>query len=57
MELDTGMHSYILHGEPSPLYKALEKDKGFFNMFRDFKGYVDFFLLQDCFVDIKGVKV
>ncbi len=57
MGLDTGMHSYILHGEPSPLDKALEKDKGFFNMFRDFKGYVDFFLLQDCFVDIKGVKV
>lgn len=45
------------NGEPTPLDKALEKDKGFFNMFRDFKGYVDFFLLQDCFVDIKGVKV
>ena len=44
-------------GESTPLDKALEKDKGFFNMFRDFKGYVDFFLLQDCFVDIKGVKV
>lgn len=32
----------------SPLYDTLVKDKAFFNLFVDFKGYVDFFFLQDC---------
>ena len=44
------------NGEPTPLDKALEKDKGFFNMFGDFKGYVDFFLLQDCVDENYNVK-
>ena len=35
-------------GEDSPLYKSLLKDKAFFDLFVDFKGYVDFFFLQDC---------
>lgn len=35
-------------GIPTPLDKALEKDREFFSLFVDFKGYVDFFLLQDC---------
>ena len=35
-------------GEESPLTEILESDKAFFNLFVDFKGYVDFFLLQDC---------
>ncbi|WP_343210483.1 DUF6994 family protein [Anaerolentibacter hominis] len=35
-------------GEVSPLYDVLQKDKGFFDLFMDFKGYVDFFYLQDC---------
>ena len=35
-------------GESSPLDKTLEKDREFFNLFVDFKSYVDFFLLQDC---------
>ena len=35
-------------GEDSPLYKTILRDKDFFDMFIDFKGYVDFFLLQDC---------
>ena len=35
-------------GEESPLYKSLLKDKAFFDLFVDFKGYVDFFFLQDC---------
>ena len=26
----------------------MEKDRDFFNLFVDFKGYVDFFYLQDC---------
>ncbi len=34
--------------EDSPLYKVLLSDKDFFDLFVDFKGYVDFFLLQDC---------
>lgn len=35
-------------GEKSPLFSALEKNKNFFDLFVDFKGYVDFFYLQDC---------
>ncbi len=34
-------------GEPTPLDKALNKDREFFELFVDFKGYIDFFLLQD----------
>ena len=36
------------HNENNPLSKTLEKDRDFFNLFVDFKGYVDFFYLQDC---------
>ena len=35
-------------GEESPLSKTIESDKAFFDLFVDFKGYVDFFFLQDC---------
>ena len=35
-------------GENSPLYDTLIKDKNFFDLFVDFKGYVDYFFLQDC---------
>ena len=38
-------------GEESPLSKYIENDKAFFDLFVDFKGYVDFFLLQDCVSD------
>lgn len=34
-------------GENSPLYETLNRYKEFFSLFGDFKGYVDFFLLQD----------
>lgn len=34
--------------EDSPLYQVLAVDKRFFDLFLDFKGYVDFFFLQDC---------
>lgn len=34
-------------GENSPLYKCLCSYKSFFDLFVDFKGYVDFFHLQD----------
>jgi hypothetical protein len=36
------------NNEESPLSKTIENDKNFFVLFNDFKGYVDFFLLQDC---------
>lgn len=34
--------------EESPLSKYLEDDREFFDLFVNFKGYVDFFFLQDC---------
>ena len=33
--------------EDSPLSDTIKRYKGFFRLFQDFKGYVDFFLLQD----------
>ena len=36
------------NNEESPLFAILSKDKEFFDLFVDFKGYVDFFFLQDC---------
>lgn len=39
-------------GEESPLYKYLLNYKDFFDLFIDFKGYIDFFHLQD-FIDKK----
>lgn len=35
-------------GESSPLDRSLWENEKFFNLFLNFKGYVDFFLLQDC---------
>ena len=43
-------------GEPSPLDTALQRSKAFFDLFVDFKGYVDFFLLQDCVDENYQVK-
>ncbi len=37
--------------EDSPLFSVLKKNKEFFDLFVDFKGYVDFFYLQDCVTD------
>lgn len=37
--------------EDSPLFETLVKNKEFFDLFVDFKGYVDFFYLQDCVSD------
>ena len=34
-------------GEQSPIYDTLLRYKSFFDLFGDFKGYVEFFLLQD----------
>ena len=40
-------------GEESPLSKTMDmkENKQFFDLFVDFKGYVDFFFLQDCVTD------
>ena len=38
-------------GEKSPLYDTICTDKAFYDLFLDFKGYVDFFFLQDCVSD------
>lgn len=35
-------------GDGSPLSDVLEVDRRFFELFVDFKGYIDFFYLQDC---------
>ena len=44
-------------GEESPLYEVLDVDKRFFELFVDFRGYVEFFLLQDLVNDdYSGVK-
>lgn len=44
-------------GESSPLDQALAKNAAFFELFINFKGYVDFFLLQDCVDDNYNVKL
>ncbi len=38
-------------GKESPLYKGIVEDKAFFDLFVDFKGYTDFFFLQDMVSD------
>ena len=38
-------------GEPSPLTSVLGKNKNFFDLFVNFKGYVEFFYLQDLVSD------
>lgn len=43
-------------GEPTPLDKVMERDKAFYDLFVDFKGYVDFFFLQDCVDENYNVK-
>jgi hypothetical protein len=39
------------NGEGSPLYDTIDQDKDFFKLFLDFKGYVDYFYLQDAVTD------
>ena len=42
--------------EESPLTECLVKDRSFFELFVDFKGYIDYFFLQDCVsADYKSV--
>ena len=35
------------NNEQNPLYNVLKEDSNFFELFVDFKGYVDFFYLND----------
>jgi len=35
-------------GEESPLSKTTDADRAFYDLFIDFKGFIDFFLLNDC---------
>ena len=45
------------NSENSPLGETLERYADFFGLFEDFRGYVEFFLLQDMvFEDYSGVK-
>ncbi len=45
-------------GESSPLSDVMEGDAWFFDKFIDFRGYVDFFFLQDCVLDdYSGVRL
>ena len=45
-------------GKESPLYATLLRYKAFFDLFEDFKGYIDFFLLQDAVSeDCSTVKI
>lgn len=39
------------NNEKSPLYDTILRDKAFFDLFVDFKGYVEFFLVQDAVSD------
>lgn len=43
-------------GEPTPLDTAFKRSSEFFKLFLNFKGYVDFFLLQDCVDENYNVK-
>ena len=49
------IRKYYLN-EKSPLYNILLQNKDFFDLFVDFKGYVDFFYLQDCVTIDSKVK-
>ena len=45
------------NNEDSPLYNVLLKDKEFFDLFIDFKGFVDYFFLNDLVTgDYKHIK-
>ena len=39
------------NGQTSPLYETIKADCKFYDLFVDFKGYVDFFFLQDAVAD------
>ena len=44
-------------GESSPLYETIKRDEQFFDLFVDFRRYVDYFFLQDAVEDDYSVKI
>ena len=44
-------------GEESPLSKQLKSDAGFYELFNDFRGFVDYFYLQDCVTEDYQVQM
>lgn len=45
------------NNEDSPLSSCLNRNKAFFDLFVDFKRYVNFFFLQDCVDEYNNVKL
>jgi hypothetical protein len=43
-------------GQPSPLYETFLRYKNFFDLFENFKGYIDFFLLNDLVDENENIK-
>lgn len=43
-------------GQQSPLYDTLKRYKNFFDLFNNFKGYIDFFLLNDLIDENENIK-
>jgi hypothetical protein len=43
-------------GQPTPLDQTLRRYSNFFALFEDFRGYVEFFLLQDLVTDASAVR-
>lgn len=43
-------------GQSSPLFDTLDRYSAFFELFQDFEGYCDFFLLQDLIDDAGKIK-
>ena len=43
-------------GRKSPLYETLFRYKSFFDLFIDFKGYIDFFLLNDLIDEKENIR-
>lgn len=49
---------YYAGDEDNPLQKTMDLDRDFYELFVDFKGYVDYFYLQDCVSeDYNSVKL
>ena len=44
-------------GEESPLSKQLKSDAAFYQLFNDFRGYVEYFYLEDCVTEDYQVQM
>jgi hypothetical protein len=43
-------------GQESPLYNTFLRYKNFFDLFENFRGYIDFFLLNDLVDEIENIR-